>query len=176
MFAVFREWWILRQLRKRCRKSDARFVEYGQLDFQSHHEIKDNFLKDITKNFLWLFPRCNEWQNRRYIKDLKILNNSLNRIPPLIEEKANEQWTREVIIRGGGDPNLVRHIDTKDAQRPVIKTTGTGDNFTFPVAFTEFWRKYINTFWSFLVLIITAIVGSNYLVIFKDFISKLFHS
>lgn len=74
MFSIFREWWILRQLR--ISENNTKFTKMD----------KELFVSKRTKKFLWCIPRSEKWQARRIKRDYLIIEKSKNRSPKFIEE------------------------------------------------------------------------------------------
>lgn len=170
MFSVFREWWILKKLRKKCFEEDKKFVSYGQLDFQKHHEIREDFILGIVKKTWYGRTRTKNQKENRYTKDLRILEKSRDRVPPFIKEKTMLEWTHEVIQRGGGDVALVTIPNSRERQKPVITITGDGANFTLLVACSEFTSLHY-VFFSTLIAILIFISTPFYHPT-KDWVTK----
>lgn len=150
MFSVFREWWILRQLRLKSRKGDIRLASRRIVNMDCSPE-KEPFLFDISKRMLWIIPRKDNAQFRRISKDKKILDRSSKRNPCLVEEKTYLQLKEELLSNGkildwfkeeglnGGNLDSLGHESVKNDI--LLRITGDGDNFTFLVAFVEFCEK-----------------------------------
>src|SRR3989338_8477485 len=81
MFSVFREWWILRQLTKRCMKKDVRILSNGGDINEYGHISKEKFLNEISAKFLGIIPRTKYWQMRLIRKYRGTLEISKKRNP-----------------------------------------------------------------------------------------------
>ncbi len=179
MFSIFREWWVLWQLKKECRKIDKYLLKSRRTVDEVGYIGKDKFLRDISKNFLWLIPRSKFWQHNRISKDGKRLDRSKKRNPPFVEETT--AYDLNIKFTGKYPPEYAVDIDPEELAKkhlqafkyiPQLIITGHGESFTFFTAFTEVWDKYIKTYWVLIVAIMGAVAGSPYLLLVRDWIKN----
>ena len=188
MFSVFREWWLIKQLKIFCRKGDRHFLAAKEVNSFFYMD-KEVFLFGVSRYFFsvrrqyqkrvgdkweskprwWVLPipRPHFWHLWRVSKDRKILEKSKRRNPPLIEEKSYYEEANDTTR----SPFLRSITPIRERKHNVfeITTTGDGDNFTFGVALAEF----LNSYWSLLFVIPAAVIASPFFIVVRDWAIKI---
>jgi|GEM_PF-5348294 len=188
MFSIFREWWLLKQLKKFCQKGDKRLLA-GRAINEFAYLPKETFLFGVSEYFFsvrkryrkkvgdkyesrrrwWVLPipRPEFWHLWRVVKDRKILEKSKRRNPSLIDEKSYYEKENDKSMRY----IFESVIPIKDRKHNTfeITTTGDGDNFTFGVALAE-WLK---NFWALIFIVPAAIIGSPLFIVVRDWAIKI---
>jgi len=157
MFSIFREWYLLYRLRRSHLRERMKLERVGLLTKENTCTHLETFLNKISRYRFLLFRRSENARTKRKARDNKILEKSANRTPPFVERTNilgvyNHALSLRVFRQALTPEQRVIDLSSVsdsvwegleyDKDDVMLYLTGDGDQFTLPVACSEFVNKH----------------------------------